>query len=470
MEPNLKKQEEATKQIKKGAGELQSGIREFFSDLMDLREGLDRFGTIKRIKENMRMRGANVWTLMCSIMIASIGLDRNSQAVIIGAMLISPLMSPILGIGLGAGINDRETLWVSAKHFLISIIIALITSTLYFLATPFGGATEEIIGRIQPTLLDVGIAFFGGLAGIISTSRKDISNAIPGVAIATALMPPLCVTGFGIAKLLKVGYSFEGYETVEVIQNSFYLFFLNAIFVALATYLIIRFLRFPYKDFATPLERRRNQIFILIVGALLIIPSVNLLRGVVADIQSEQAIKRFVEDNFDDAMAETEKTFQSDTFDVKVFLFDPITDEDEIAYKKELTKIVPNCKINFIKTEIPDINALGNSIKEEVLQTIKAQKVIQNEKDKRISDLQAQIDSLNSKPLLEKQIESEIQLLFPEITALDFYFPDTTRTHDNTPLLLIEWKDKRNRNKENERIRNYVKERSKCENLEVVMK
>ena len=141
------------------------------------------------------MKGANAWLLMCSIFIASLGLDLDSPAVIIGAMLISPLMAPILGIGLSVGINDRNTLVISAQHLVIAIVIALLTSTIYFLLTGLlglgKGFTDEIAGRTSPNVLDAMVALIGGFAGIISSSRKDKSNAIPGVAIATALMPPL---------------------------------------------------------------------------------------------------------------------------------------------------------------------------------------------------------------------------------------------------------------------------------------
>ncbi len=171
----------------------------FWRRLVDLTEGLDREGAVFSIKNNRRMEGANAWMLMCSIMIASLGLDLNSPAVIIGAMLISPLMSPILGIGLSVATNDYDTLIQSVKQFSVAIGIAIVTSTIYFKLTPLGDPTNEILSRTSPTLLDVLIGFFGGIAGIISVSRKDQTSAIPGVAIATALMPPLCVTGFGLA-------------------------------------------------------------------------------------------------------------------------------------------------------------------------------------------------------------------------------------------------------------------------------
>ncbi|HKK79877.1 MAG TPA: DUF389 domain-containing protein, partial [Phaeodactylibacter sp.] len=184
--------------------ELWKALKEWFRSLLDLREGLDREGTIVAIRTNKRMQGANAWLLGCSIMIASLGLDLNSPAVIIGAMLVSPLMSPILGIGLGVAINDKDAMFTAMRHFAIAIVIALVTSTFYFFITPFGNMTEEIQSRTSPTFLDGLVAIFGGFAGIISSTRKDKTNAIPGVAIATALMPPLCVTGFGIAEFFEL--------------------------------------------------------------------------------------------------------------------------------------------------------------------------------------------------------------------------------------------------------------------------
>jgi uncharacterized hydrophobic protein (TIGR00271 family) len=163
--------------------------------------------------------------LICSIVIASIGLSQNSQAVIIGAMFISPLMSPILGIGLSVGINDMETLKNSLLHFSIAIVIALLTSWIYFELTSFDDFTNEIKSRTAPTFLGILVAIFGGVAGIVSFARKDVSTTLPGVAIATALMPPLCVAGYALAN-----------SHWKMASKSFYLFFLNSFFVALSTY------------------------------------------------------------------------------------------------------------------------------------------------------------------------------------------------------------------------------------------
>ncbi len=189
--------------------------------------------TVREIDANIEIKGYNIWILVCSALLASIGLDTNSTAVIIGAMLISPLMSPILGVGLGFGINNRQMLERSGRNLLIATIASLLASWLYFAFTPLGEITPEISGRTKPTLLDVLVAFFGGVAGVVSGSRKEKTNAIPGVAIATALMPPLCSAGFGLAKM-----------EWTVFLGAFYLFFINAVFISLSTYLIVRYLKF----------------------------------------------------------------------------------------------------------------------------------------------------------------------------------------------------------------------------------
>ncbi|MEL6122738.1 MAG: TIGR00341 family protein, partial [Bacteroidota bacterium] len=258
-------------------------IRQYISGVVDLRQGVNVLATIREIKQRKSMEGANAWMLMCSIVIASIGLSQNSQAVIIGAMLISPLMSPILGIGLSVGINDMETLRSSAIHFGIAILIAVFTSTIYFALTPFDSLTPEIEARTAPTFLDIFIAIFGGLAGIISVARKDVSTTLPGVAIATALMPPLCVTGFGIAT-----------GSWEVATRSFYLFFLNTFFVALATYVIVRMLKFPQKRYVDQKRARSGHIYVILFALALTIPSFFIFRGVIKDLRTKLSLQRFV--------------------------------------------------------------------------------------------------------------------------------------------------------------------------------
>lgn len=384
------------------------------------------------------MAGANAWLLMCSIMIASLGLDLNSPAVIIGAMLISPLMSPILGIGLAIGINDRKTLSISLKHFGIAIAIALITSTLYFMLTPFGNETNEIIGRTSPTLLDVAVAFFGGIAGIISGSRKDKSNAIPGVAIATALMPPLCVTGFGIA---------NGNWTF--VYNSFYLFFMNATFVALATFLIVRFLRFPHKSFVDEKEHRRTQIIVTLFSILMIVPSIYIFSGLLKRSRQEATITGYMEEKFPSAIYELERISNTDSVEVKVFLGKYISDDSIATILGSLkSKGVESCNLVFLQDSESrkDIESLKNT-KFKYLDVIQNSNKIQVEKDQVILSLNAKIDSLTADQLLFSKLSREAKVLFPDLKALSisnnaFVADLEAEKQLAMPILYLSWDEK----------------------------
>lgn len=206
---------------------------------------IDPSAVVTAISNGIYFRGSNLWILIFAILMASLGLNVNSTAVIIGAMLISPLMGPIMGVGLGLGINNLKLLKDSGKNYLVAIVIGIITSTLYFTLSPVYGTQSELLARTTPTVYDVLIAFFGGLAGIIATSSKEKGNVIPGVAIATALMPPLCTAGYGLA----IGnlYYFIG---------AFYLLFINSVFICLATYIIVRFLRFPLVVLPDPKKQK----------------------------------------------------------------------------------------------------------------------------------------------------------------------------------------------------------------------
>jgi len=280
-------EDKATEMPKANTKDIKQYFSALLKDIIHLERGVDKKATILEIKSKQSMSGANAWMLMCSIMIASIGLNLDSQAVIIGAMLISPLMSPILGIGLGVAINDKNALYHALMHFSAAIIIAIVTSTLYFMITPLDDLTPQIEARTTPTFLDILIAIFGGIAGILSIARKDIATTLPGVAIATALMPPLCVAGFGLAN-----------GEWGIASKAFYLFFLNTFFVAFATYVILRRMRFPYKVYTSPKERRKNIIIISIFSIMMIIPSLLIFKTVFLKFQRQKKLKTFIAQEF----------------------------------------------------------------------------------------------------------------------------------------------------------------------------
>ncbi len=243
--------------------------------------------SITDIKEGVSFRGFNIWILICSILIASLGLNMNSTAVVIGAMLISPLMGPIVGLGLGIGIYDRVLIGKSLKNIALAAAISIATAFVFFKITP----TEEVpelLSRTRPTLLDLFVAFFGGIAGILAAARSLSSNTIPGVAIATALMPPLCTAGFGLA----IG-------NWDYFAGAFYLFLMNSIMISLASLIVVIYLRYPKFSFVDNAKKRQVKAGIFMVVALIIGPSIyfyyNLLQENLNNDRIENYIKNEVE-------------------------------------------------------------------------------------------------------------------------------------------------------------------------------
>ncbi|HVI45925.1 MAG TPA: TIGR00341 family protein [Chitinophaga sp.] len=239
------------------------------------------------IRKNVDFRGANLWALIFAILIASIGLNVNSTGVIIGAMLISPLMGPIMGIGLGIGINDFDLVKKGLRNLAMATFISIATSSLYFWITPLHEAQSELLARTTPSVWDVFIALFGGLAGIVAGTRREKSNVIPGVAIATALMPPLCTAGFGLAN--GNFYYFLG---------ALYLYFINSVFICISTFLIVRFLGFNRKEFEDKKYEKKVSRYILLIVIITTLPSIYLAYRIVEKSIFENNARKFVQEQF----------------------------------------------------------------------------------------------------------------------------------------------------------------------------
>ena len=222
------------------------------------------------IRANTRVTGTSMWVLMFAIAVSSIGLNVNSTAVVIGAMLISPLMGPIVGMGYGLAVGDTALIRQAVRNIIIFVVISLITATLYFLLTPLKEAQSELLARTQPTLWDVLIAFFGGSAGIVALTRKEGGNPIPGVAIATALMPPLCTAGYGLA-----------HGNWHYFLGASYLFAINCVFIAFSTLLFSKLLKLPRRGLVTESKRRLQSIIITAVVLAVMIPSGYMASGLV---------------------------------------------------------------------------------------------------------------------------------------------------------------------------------------------
>lgn len=268
--------------------EIFTAIRNFLRDRFNLDEDkADEQLITESIRYNVHFKGANLWTLIFAILIASIGLNVNSTAVIIGAMLISPLMGPIMGIGLGIAILDFDLMKKGIKNLFVAAAFSIITSSLYFLLSPLHTANSEILARTTPSLWDVLIAFFGGMAGIIAGTRREKGNILPGVAIATALMPPLCTAGFGLA----TGQWFY-------FLGAIYLFFINSLFICLATFIIVRSLKFDKAQFATLRQHKRVVRSIWLIVLITILPSIYLAFRIVQKAIFEQNARNFVQNEF----------------------------------------------------------------------------------------------------------------------------------------------------------------------------
>ncbi|MCL8008615.1 DUF389 domain-containing protein [Gelidibacter japonicus] len=276
---------EASKEaVKKEAKGLWESIKTFFSDLLDFREDTDRDATVAAIKGDIPFKGATAWILICSIFVASVGLNANSAAVVIGAMLISPLMGPILGVGLSIAINDIDTLRRSLINLVIMIVLSLATAFLFFKFFPLSEDTSELLGRVKPDIRDVLIAFFGGLALIIARTKKGtIASVIFGVAIATALMPPLCTAGYGLAK-----------GNLEYFTGAMYLFTINTIFIALATFIVVKILGFPMLKYANSAKRKRISRIATAVAVIVMIPAIITFIDVWGQSKFENEARAFI--------------------------------------------------------------------------------------------------------------------------------------------------------------------------------
>ena len=411
---------------------------DFFAKILDLKDGLDRKGTVEKIHKNIETKGANVWLLISAIVIASIGLDTNSPAVIIGAMLISPLMSPILGIGLSIGINDRKTLWLSVRHFLIAIVVSLITSVVYFSISPFGSLTSEIAGRISPTFLDVLVAFFGGIAGVVAITRKDLINAVPGVAIATALLPPLCVTGFGLANW-----------NLEIAWGSFYLFFLNSTFVSLATYIIVRLLKFPYRTYVNKAERQRSVVIMVISAIVLIIPSFFQMTKILGKINQDNELKNYVTEVFEQDNIELidwnlEKTDSINIVNVTIVPDKYIPPDSLKKFKDEFkqNKFAEQCDLKILQLKDPPKNT--DAVTLQIKQLEDEMTNIKTKQENQIIELETSLSALQKDTIPYGELEEELKVLFPELVK--FGISETIESDFDTELdtlnvLLLNWSE-----------------------------
>ncbi len=369
-------------------------------NLWNLHEGEEnKEKVLVDITNNISFKGANLWILACAILIASIGLNMNSTAVIIGAMLISPLMGPIVGAGFALATFNFQLLSKSLKNLLIATCVSLIVSTIYFYLSPFKEVQSELLARTSPTIYDVMIAFFGGIVGAISITRKEKGNPIPGVAIATALMPPLCTAGFGLAT-----------GDFKFFVGAVYLYAINCFFIGISTYLIIKYLKYKPQEITTNLKTAKNVRYgITILLFLITIPSLYIAYQLLQEKKYTQNVNVFLDKEFVEkghTIIYKKINFKSNPKKVEIALISKKFDSLELNRLNDLLKIytIPNSEL-IIKQNTQDL-------KQEILAELKKNNNISKGDDIQIKNLRQAIAKYQ---LYDQDFITDISIVFPEI-------------------------------------------------------
>ncbi len=486
------KQKEEKPKFEVSVTTVKDVIFSFIKQILSIGQ-IDYQATLEAIKKDMVFRGHTAWILMFSILIASIGLNANSTAVIIGAMLISPLMGPIVAIGTAIGIHDGEMLKKALRYLGVAVFISLFTSTLYFLLTPLKEAHSELIARTKPTFLDVLIALFGGFAGAIVGAKREKSNVVPGVAIATALMPPLCTAGYGLATA-QWNFFF----------GALYLFFINSVFISIATLITVKYLKFPPKTFVDPKREKRIKRQITIFAIIVIIPSTFIFLNVITETRFKTTAETFIK-------KETSKLKESNLIDKKIlydndtavielyFIGKPVSADEIENLQKKLKQynlvsngsflkklFLPDTTIlkiyqakdntEMFQKQLENLDAtLRQKIKTDILEDLyKKNEELLKDKEKRIKFLENELLKIKSDTFPVRQIAKEMSVEYDKIVKFAFaksvqFVNDTTI--DTIPILIVRWKPGYSyyyRRKEDQKLAKWLKYRLNLDTLIVI--
>ncbi|AEW85051.1 TIGR00341 family protein [Flavobacterium columnare] len=392
-------------------------------DFINLNKGEEKQEKVlETVKSNISFRGSNLWTLACAIVIACVGLNVNSTAVIIGAMLISPLMGPIVGAGFSLAIYDFELLKKSSKNLLIATILSLTVATIYFYFSPFKDTNSELLARTSPNIYDVLIAFFGGLVGVIAITRVEKGNPIPGVAIATALMPPLCTAGHGLA-----------ISNFSYFLGAIYLYSINCFFICISTFLVLKYLNYkPIKTLNQKFEKQiRYGISILIL--IMIIPSFYMAYSLLQENKYNQKIEEFLTQELTNKgytiiYKKTKHNTTPKTIEL-AFLSKKFNENETKLLNERLSKY-------DIKNTVIEIKQDPKDLKDEILNEIGIQNKTSDQKDLLINKLQKE---LNEYKISNNETLEEIAILFPELknVSLGKHIINTNTDEQKTFIVLL---------------------------------
>ncbi|MGV3459827.1 MAG: DUF389 domain-containing protein [Flavobacterium sp.] len=393
-------------------------MKRFFT-IFSLHDGEDdKQKTLESVVKNISFKGANLWILACAILVASVGLNVNSTAVIIGAMLISPLMGPIVGAGFALGIYDFDLLKRSLRNLLNATVVSLTVSTVYFAVSPFKDVQSELLARTAPNIYDILIAFFGGIVGAIAVTRSEKGNPIPGVAIATALMPPLCTAGYGIAT-----------QQWTFFFGAFYLYCINCVFIGIATFLIIKYLKYPPKKLVNESVQKRVRTTITLLIIAMLVPSAYLAWSLYREQQFKKNTDSFIENEF---------TAKGYTVIYKKTSFTPRDKKIELAFlSKRFTQpemqsldsvLAKNKYLRGTQLVIKqDSTDRLDALKGDILKQVQSKENELNEKDVKIMQLEQKLaGGFDDKKLLK-----EANAFFPQITAVSVSKQDMVDQKDS---------------------------------------
>ncbi len=390
--------------------QLLQDAAKLIKDITDIRSYIDTTKAAESIRNNIYFKGPNVWILVCAIILASVGLNVNSTAVIIGAMLISPLMGPIFGIGLGLGIDDTQLIKSAFKNLLVMVLTSLTAATVYFMLTPLKLANPtELMARTNPTIYDVMIAFVGGLAGIFEMSRKEKGTVLSGVAIATALMPPLCTAGYGIAS-----------GSLTCFAGALYLFFINCVFIILSTFAMVKYLHFSEYQFQDIKNARRTKTIMTIVTILVIVPSLWSAFVMIRENRFEMKVEDFIAENKTLANGYIYDHTISPRKGGSVELFiagEPITASE----KKRILESAARHGISEdqIKFSERALYEASDNVSEKLVKGIYERTDSEiTQREARIRELEKELSSYKQAEIPYAQITKEIHNQFPEIKDL----------------------------------------------------
>ncbi|MCI2229735.1 DUF389 domain-containing protein [Polaribacter sp. MSW13] len=451
MEENTKKVEaveQSKQEMREEARGLLVSIKKYLKELFDFRHDTDHEATIEAIKADITFKGATAWILIFAVFVASIGLNANSTAVVIGAMLISPLMGPILGIGMSFAINDIDTFKKSLTNLGTMIGLSLFASFLFFYFFPLSEDNSELLGRVSPDIRDVLIAFFGGLALMVARTKKGtIASVIFGVAIATALMPPLCTAGYGLAK-----------GNFQYFLGAMYLFTINTIFIALATFLVLKLLSFPMYKYANAAKRKRYATIAAVLGILVMIPAVYTFVKALDESRVNAQLKAFIKNEIStiDNFQLIDDDYDPETKVLKLNFFNEVSGAERNMLENRLNDPnylrIKDIKINIKGSDTKSFELITTAYKEKREELQESKNIITG-LQKQITDLQGVISNLNDrieqdahnknkKAIAFSRIAKDAKIRYSDIEEIGFANVLLSKDFikiDTIPVVTLKW-------------------------------